>query len=212
MAKIFCFGDSITYGADDLSVSGWTTRLRLYLDKKSLEDSKYEGLVYNLGIPGETTEGLIKRFVLETGARIREDKDEENIFIFAYGTNDAAFIPSNNSFRVGVDIFRDNLNETIARAKKFSDKIFILTITPVVDELTTSPINKDKSRTNEYIEKYNNIIIEIVQEQDITLIDSNSVYLNQNYKELVCEDGLHPNDRGHKVIFNTVKEKLLPFI
>jgi len=195
-----------------LSVSGWTTRLRLYLDKKSLEDPKYEGLVYNLGVPGETTEGLIKRFVLETGARIREDKEEKNIFIFAYGTNDAAFIPSNGSFKVSIDAFKNNLNETIIKAKNFSDKIFILTITPVVDELTANPVNKDKSRTNEYIKEYNNAIIGIKQKHNIILIDVNLVYVNQNYKELFCEDGLHPNDKGHEVIFSAVREKLLSSI
>jgi lysophospholipase L1-like esterase len=40
MAQIFCFGDSITYGAWDVATSGWAQKLRAYLDKKQEEDDR----------------------------------------------------------------------------------------------------------------------------------------------------------------------------
>jgi len=204
MTQIFCFGDSITYGADDVVLSGWVTRLRLYLEK----DPNFKGLVCNLGIPGETTKGLVSRFETETKVRIREDKEIESIFIFAYGANDSAFVPSKNHFRVNVDTFKENLNKTIIEAKKFSNKIYIQTITPVVEEETVNPINKDKSRTNKWIEEYNSKVLEVAKEQGIEVIDINPAYLKQNYKDLFCKDGLHPNDKGHELIFKTVLEKI----
>jgi lysophospholipase L1-like esterase len=68
---------------------------------------------------------------------------------------------------------------------------------------------KDKSRSNEYIKKYNNKIIEVSKEQNIEVIDVNSAYLKQGYHDLFCEDGLHPNDKGHELIFKTVIEKIV---
>lgn len=76
MAQIFCFGDSITYGAWDVANSGWAQKLRIYLDKKQEEDDSLYFLTYNLGIPGEATDSLVNRFLSETKARIREDKQE----------------------------------------------------------------------------------------------------------------------------------------
>lgn len=204
MAQIFCYGDSITYGADDTVLSGWVTRLRLHLEN----NLNFKGLIYNMGIPGETTKGLVERFTQETKSRIREDKTVENIFIFTYGANDSAFIPSKNIFRVDVNMFKNNLNKTIIEAKKFSNKIYIQTITPVVEEETVNPVNKDKSRKNKWVEEYNNKVLEIAKEQGIEIIDVNLAYLKQNYKDLFCKDGLHPNDKGHELIFKTVISKL----
>jgi len=202
MAQIFCFGDSITYGAWDVVNSGWAQKLRIYLDKKQEEDSSLYFLIYNLGIPGETTDSLVNRFLPETKARIREDRQEENIFIFAYGANDSATILSQNNFSVDVKDFKNNLKNTIDQAKNFGNKIFILNITPVNEELTANPVNKAKSRLNKYIEKYNQNIKEISEDNGIYFVDVNSAFMNNNYKGLFCEDGLHPNEFGHEIMFN----------
>ncbi|HNV12863.1 MAG TPA: SGNH/GDSL hydrolase family protein [bacterium] len=208
MAQIFCFGDSITYGAWDVAGSGWAQGLRMYLDKKQEEDDGLYFLIYNLGIPGETTDGLINRFLSETKARIREERQEENIFIFAYGANDAAVIPSQNKFRVDIKNFENNLENVIDQAKKFGNKIFILNITPVNEEFTASPVNKDKSRLNKYIEIYNEKIKKIADNKNIYFIDINSAFMANDYKSLFCEDGLHPNKSGHKIIFNELLKSM----
>lgn len=210
MAQIFCFGDSITYGENGLFVSGWVARLRLYIDNKAQEDPTFKGLVYNLGISGETTNGLVQRFLPETESRLREVREEKrrnNIFIFAFGSNDSVMIPSKNIFRVDAENFKNNLTKSIIEAKQFSSKIFIFNILPVVEELTNAR-KRDKHRTNDYIKEYNNKINEIVEEQNIVLIDVNKSYLGVEYKSLLCDDGLHPNDKGHELIFNLVVEKL----
>jgi lysophospholipase L1-like esterase len=212
MAQIFCFGDSITYGAWDVANSGWAQKLRMYLDKKQEEDDSLYFLTYNLGIPGETTGGLVNRFSSETKARIREEKQEENIFIFAYGANDAAMIPSQNKFRVDAEDFKNNLENVVDQAKKFGNKIFILNITPVNEEFTANPVNKDKSRINKYIEAYNKKIKEMAGNKGIYLVDVNSAFMNNDYKSLFCEDGLHPNESGHEVIFNELLKVVKPII
>ena len=212
MAQIFCFGDSITYGAWDVANSGWAQKLRMYLDKKQEEDDSLYFLTYNLGIPGESTDSLVNRFLPETKARVREEKQEENIFIFAYGANDAAMIPSQNKFRVDAEDFKNNLENVVDQAKKFGNKIFILNITPVNEEFTANPVNKDKSRINKYIEAYNKKIKEMAGNKGIYLVDVNSAFMNNDYKSLFCEDGLHPNESGHEVIFNELLKVVKPII
>lgn len=212
MAQIFCFGDSITYGAWDVANSGWAQRLRIYLDKKQEEDSDLYFLTYNLGVPGETTDGLVSRFLLEIKARIREEKQEENIFIFAYGANDAAVIPSLNKFRVGLEYFKNNLENTVDQAKKFGNKIFILNIAPVNEEFTAAPVNEDMSRLNKNIEIYNKRIKEMADNKGIYFVDVNLAFMNNDYKSLFCEDGLHPNESGHEIIFNELLKILKPVI
>jgi acyl-CoA thioesterase I len=116
MAVIYCFGDSITYGAWDIKEGGWVTRLRNYFDELQLKDQTKYFLSYNLGIPGETTDGLVKRFEGELNAREREGEDA--IFIFAFGANDSVFLPSKNGFRVSKNRFVSNLETVYDIAKK----------------------------------------------------------------------------------------------
>src|SRR3989338_9595652 len=93
MVQILIFGDSITYGAWDIE-GGWVQRLRKYLDKKVI-NSNYEEyyITYNLGISGDISGDIIKRFKKETEDRLNDKEHNESvIFIFAIGTNDCLFI------------------------------------------------------------------------------------------------------------------------
>ena len=183
MAQVFCFGDSITYGSDDLTKTGWANQLRAFLDNK---DNAY-GLVYNLGISGEMTDGLVERFERETQSRLKvlkEIKRKNNTFIFAYGANDTIFFVSKNAFAIDSDKFKDNLVGVIRKAKELGDKVYIQTITPVVTDRIVNHPNKDKIRKNEYVDKYNCKILEIVEEEGINLIDINKAFVEQDYSGL----------------------------
>ncbi len=209
MAVIYAFGDSVTYGAWDVEKSGWATRLRVFLDEKQQKDPSLYYLLYNLGIPGETTEGLVKRFDHETQARRRGD--EEVIFIFAFGANDNAYLVSKERFRISKEEYISNLNTVITKARVISPKILILNITPVIDEANALPRN-DKVRSNKYVTEYNEALEIFAKEKDVTLVDVYSVFMKAGYESLFDEDGLHPNTEGHQLIFKAVKsvvEKML---
>ncbi len=68
MSQILIFGDSNTYGAWDPD-GGWVARLRKFADEKNMEGKDYFVLVYNLGIDGDDTSGVLKRIESETVAR-----------------------------------------------------------------------------------------------------------------------------------------------
>ncbi|HEY1074756.1 MAG TPA: GDSL-type esterase/lipase family protein [Patescibacteria group bacterium] len=206
MAQIYAFGDSITYGSWDTEYSGWANRLRLYFDQKTQEEDTPFTYFYNLGIPGENTDSLVKRFQSETEIRFR--KNEDYTFLFAFGANDACFTPSKGEFQVPVERYKQNLDSVINQAKEIASKVFILNITPVVDELTVAPIGKDKSRLNKYIEPYNQAVSELAQKNSIQLIDVHSAFMQHDLPTLFCEDGLHPNAKGHEIIFDLMKRSL----
>ncbi len=211
MAVVYCFGDSITYGAWDIRGGGWSARLRNYLDDLQEKDESLYFLSYNLGIPGETTDGLVKRFTHELNAREREG--EEAIFIFAFGANDSVFMSGKNEFRVPKDRFVSNLQSILDQAMRISKKIILLNITPVDEALCASRYEgKDKLRLNENIEEYNALIVGLAQKSGILLVDVYSAYTNVNYKDLLSEDGLHPNEKGHQLIFEKIKQAITPLV
>src|SRR5688572_27763446 len=80
------FGDSITYGEYDGVFGGWVDILKRYA-LQQFHEGKDELILFNLGIGGETTEGLLKRMPYELSARNAADG---NIVFIAYGANDLA--------------------------------------------------------------------------------------------------------------------------
>ena len=61
MEKIInIFGDSIAWGAYD-EMGGWANRLKQYFS----EDKENYIEVYNLGVSGDNSEKLLKRFFVE---------------------------------------------------------------------------------------------------------------------------------------------------
>lgn len=201
---IYAFGDSITYGSWDVMNSGWAAQMRRYFDQKTEREDDFFALFYNLGIPGETTDGLVQRFKGDVDAR--ERANEEKIFIFAYGANDACLVPSKGKFRVSTDRYYENLRDVLMQAKQYSNKAILLNITPVVDRLTVNPTGKDKSRLNEYIISYNQQLDRLGQELGVDILDIYSRYMLAGHEALFCEDGLHPNEAGHQIIFTAVKQ------
>ncbi|MBU3904731.1 MAG: hypothetical protein KJ906_01110 [Nanoarchaeota archaeon] len=201
--KIIVFGDSVAYGAWDLE-GGWVQRLRKFLDKKVL-DSNYDFfcLLYNCGISGDTTEDLLRRFEFETNIR------GAGLIVFEIGINDSVHLLKENKNWVDIKIFENNLKKLIKISQNFTSKIIFVSLTPV-DESKVTPIpwDKDKYYTNENIKKYNDIIKNTCKENNIYFIETFDSFMKNDYKKLL-EDGLHPNTKGHEMIFNTVKDFLI---
>lgn len=206
MTRICVFGDSIAYGAWDLD-GGWVQRLKRFLSEKTLSEPESWFIIYNLGISGDTTEEVLERIEPELNSRIRED--EETIIIFAIGINDSQYIHDKNSVRVSPEKFKINLQSLINLAQKFTSKIIFVGLTPV-NESKVDPIPWDAniSYRNEYIQRYNDIIDSICKENRIHFIEIFDQWKNLNYN-LLLEDGLHPNSKGHQKIFKTVRDFLI---
>ena len=203
--NILIFGDSITWGAWDLQ-GGWVSRLKKVLTKRSVSSDDYYSLVYNLGISGDNTDGLLNRF--ETEVKERIDDDEDAVIVFAIGINDSQFINTEKRHSVPVGRFRKNIKELVKNARRVTDRIAFVGLTPVDDrKVDPSPWNPAKSYKNEYVEKYDKIIQEVCNERKV---DYGGLWGAFQQRDLTSflSDGLHPNDEGHKVIFDTVQKHL----
>ena len=199
---ILVFGDSITYGAWDAE-GGWVSRLRTFLDRTLMEKRLDYCLTYNLGISGDTTRDVLKRFESETRHRLENEK--EIVFIFSIGSNDAEIINKTNKSLVDEKEFRKNIDMLIKKSKKFSRKI-IFTGLASVDESMTVPIPwmNTRSYKNGAIKKYDSIISSACKKNKVHFVE-----MSGKVSEDDLFDGVHPNTVGHEKIFYAVKEYMI---
>lgn len=191
MSKTICiFGDSIAWGAFDNERGGWAEMLKTYFFGKDRN-------IYNLGISGDNTNKLIKRFYSECATR------KPDIIIFAIGENDSQDIKSTGGKRVEIGKFKSNLRMMIKQGEEFGKIIFVGPVK--VDEAKTAPViwNNDRTYLNEHILKYTFIIESLCEENNLPFIRMFDLLTDKD-----LADGLHPNSAGHRKMFERVKKFL----
>jgi len=201
--QILVFGDSIAYGCFDKE-GGWAWRLRKFLEE--LHPEKH--FFYNLSIPeDESTEEVIKRFEVETKARL--SLENNLLIIFAIGINDSEFMNNQNCLRTPPEKFKANIQKLINLAKRFPSKVVFIGLTPV-DEQKLDPIPwcPDRSYKQEHIRKFNEVIKSVCRKDKVHFVELFERLNKMDYKKLL-EDGCHSNSEGHKVIFEIVKSFLI---
>lgn len=205
MYNILIFGDSITWGAVD-SKGGWAQRIKDYVNIQTLAGKDYNNNVYPLGISGEDSGELVKR--LEPEASLRLDKDNQTVLIIAIGINDSQIEIQSKSNKTPLEDFSGNLNHIVEKGKSFAKQIILVGLTPV-DESKVKPMpwKLTHGYINERIAKFNNVIKEIAIKQNVTFLEIYEKFQVKEYKSLLF-DGLHPNDKGHELIYSIVLEEL----
>jgi lysophospholipase L1-like esterase len=187
---ICIFGDSIVWGASDCEKGGWADCLKNHLMDDDID-------VYNLGISGDTTEDLLKRFDTEAGAR------NPDIIIFAIGINDSLSLD-----KEGLIKFQKNISTLVNKARKFTNKIIFIGLTNVDESRTTPYLSEEtgEAYNNQSIGEYDEIIKSFCEENNLTFVDVLGLLINDDD---LC-DGLHPGSIGHQKLFEAIKEKIEP--
>lgn len=211
MTHIIVFGTSIEQGFYDTENGGWVERLKSYLNEKTMKSwgsaSEIFYAVFNLGIAGETSEGILKRFDTEVEPRL--SSNYESLIIFSFGINDAQQSNSQDSgFKVSIEKFEENVGSLINKTKDLGARPVFVGLSPV-DEAQVAPIPwaPEYSYLNEPITRYNEVIKNICLEKGLLFIDVLSVFNQLDYKELLI-DGVHPNTDGHRKLFEILKNEL----
>lgn len=124
--NICVIGDSIVYGAWDEEKHGYVNRLR-----EDLKENKQVENVYALGIPGETTAGLLKRLDSELTPRTPDT------IIIGIGINDTIYIKNKQQESINIKEFISNISKIIAIATTYTNNILMLGLTNVIEERTT---------------------------------------------------------------------------
>lgn len=205
MTNCLFFGDSLTYGEYDGMSGGYVDILKRYYHDKYNKGFK-EVNVFNLGIGGETTEGLIKRIQIEI--RARKSLFSTAVFI-AYGANDLAIkdgIPM-----VPFKVFKRNIDTAISISKEVTDNVFLISILPISEATDNEATPNGKLRTNKVIEQYNEELLKISKDHNLSYIDTYSCF-HEEKEILLSKDGIHPNNIGYMKIAECIKPILETFL
>jgi lysophospholipase L1-like esterase len=199
--RIFCFGDSVTFGERDLEFSGWVSRLNRLFFQQMRGASIIPLAAYNLGIGGETTDGLKKRFENELSAR--RLKNSKTTVLFQYGLNDMVLHKGKN--RVPLTYFKRNLVACIQYSLERKLDVGLITIHPFSESLDNKVDCFGHIRSLTDVGLYNEALYELAALYGCQLIDVEKIFRAET---MLAEDAIHPNALGHQAIAGLIEEQL----
>lgn len=180
---VLCLGDSLTEGYE-ISTSAAFPAL---LDQRLKEKFGPEATSINAGISGATSASGPSRLKF-----LLKSPKKPTHLILALGANDGLR-------GLPVSAMRKNLEETIELAKDNQIKVLLAGM--------KIPPNYGKS----YAEAFEATFKKVARDQKVPLIpfllDGVAARADMN-----LEDGIHPNPKGHKIIFETVWKSLEPLL
>ena len=147
-----------------------------------LKENKYSHQVINSSISGETTEGGVARI-----ERIL-DRYAPEIMVIELGGNDGL-----RGFPV--NLIKNNLEKMVQKCQEKNTSVILLGI--------KIPLNYGPRYTLEFEKMYQDVAVKY----DIKLIDffMKDVALNKN---LMQDDGIHPNEQAQPILLNNVWETI----
>jgi lysophospholipase L1-like esterase len=199
--RILIFGDSITQGFWD-KTGGWVDRLRTHYDiLKDGDVTRGEPTVFNLGISGDTSLNVLKRVEQETLARTWDN--QKPIVLVQIGTNDARL--QNGEPQTNTSQYKDNLKQIADRLRSITVRTIFVGLT-CCNESKTSPVHWEQSYwDNVTLKSYEVVMRDLAKELNLQFIPIFDDFKQEFESDSsILPDGLHPNQKGHQIIFDTV--------
>jgi lysophospholipase L1-like esterase len=203
--RVLVFGASSAQGYWD-SQGGWADRLKHYYDEIQMQDFLVEQpRVMNLGVSGDTTAEVLKRISPEAKAR---QNQKGLAIIIQVGSNNAA--EQNGQLRSSPESYQGELEAIIKKAEEFTYKVMVVGF-PAVDEAKTNPIEwADMYYKNDNIATFEKAAQQISEKAEVPFVPIHQEFVRRMTagNTMQAHDGLHPNDEGHKLIFELVRPVL----
>jgi len=206
------FGDSTT------ALRAKTTTYGELL-KQTFQDKNMPIEVINAGVPGNTTAMAIERF--------RNDVLSHNpsLVVIQFGINDSAVDiwkdPPKEKPRVELPVYLTNMESMIDRIQDQNGEVILMSPQRMswskkTRELYGKPpyVSDDEEGFNVILDTYVAGLRELAMRKNLPFIDINAAYSKhpsdsgKPYSELLHQDGMHPNDKGHKLVFDHLIEEL----
>jgi lysophospholipase L1-like esterase len=206
MKRIIVLGDNVAYGGWD-SEGGWVDRIREHVHTATLKTggkSRYQ--VMNLSISGDTTADIIKRMRPEVTARLSPGWSP--VIIIAAGTNDTRSLDKPGNVEVNFEQYIRNMSEIIDFARSVTPKVLLVGLTPLASD---SLQFKNYFYEQKDVSGYDLGLVDLAKEASVPYVELFE-FMEPWIGKLYCWDGLHPNDAGHKMIFDHVKPALVKLI
>ena len=194
MTKLYCLGDSLTYGLGVRTSQKWTALAAT----ETLQ-------IINLGVSGDTTGGMLARLqtLLQTPVYQLPPQERPLVLVMG-GTNDIFFSGSDTAARGNLAAMVHQLS-----AAGYRPLVGIpLPICPQdAPQKWAELANFEKSA--QMLEQYCAWLKAFCAAFDIPTVDFREDYVNHSavHRELFL-DGLHPNAEGHALMAKTLREVL----
>lgn len=220
MSKVCLFGDSISKG--------------VIIDEVRDRYAMTKNCFANILSAGETALdvtnfSMLGCTIMKGKSMIeRHIKDVQNceVMVLEYGGNDSdhnwqeiSENPTGQHFpKTPIEDFVRFYRGIIDQLNEMGKKIVMLNLPPIDEHKYFDWISRGLSKENilswlggsdEFIyrwhEIYNVKVCNIASEYKIPIIDIRSAFLERrNYSDLLCNDGIHPNEKGHEIIAEVI--------
>jgi lysophospholipase L1-like esterase len=195
--RIFCLGDSITLGCNDSLGLGWPGRLG-----RDLRHNGRSLAMYNLGINGDTSLDIARRWRNEVDARSR---DAAGLILFAFGFNDASR-PANGELQVELEASIGAARQLLQEAKAVSE---VLWIGPTPLDESVNPLQTEFDTWTMYnaeIACYDSAYTQLAEEIGIDYLRLFPAFVNspRYLAALNAGDKVHPGDDGYAMIAEAI--------
>jgi lysophospholipase L1-like esterase len=144
---------------------------------------------------------------LASELRARLDAGRRWLVTLAYGANDAA--EAGGKFLVPIEEYVENLEWAIDEVGRLGGEAVLLGITPVAPSVDGARNAGGRLRSNAAIARYNEALAGLAKRKSAALIDVNGEFAKRETSALFVADGVHPNAKGHALIFELVRDRLL---
>ncbi len=153
--------------------------------------------------------------------------DKENIVIIEFGGNDCDFnwsqVAENpdsvHQPKTSIESFKNTLQNMVDMFRGKGVTPVLMNLPPLEPERYFNWVSKGLSKENilhwlgdvariyRWQEAYNNAVEWVSRQKDCRMIDvRESFLLSKNYSSQICADGIHPNEKGHKKILESMLE------
>ena len=201
MKNYIIIGDSITYGIGDFETGGYASMFKKYIVEK--DDSLVcSNFVHIAGFPGATSRDILSR--IDSILDGLKDEMFDNVVILSIGVNDVTYF--DGDFKKSKEIYRNNMTNII---RKITDRGYEL----ILLGLTRIELDDSGYYNNSNIEDYetdlkiildnDDVLKELSKDNGIKYIEMKDILSKDDYI-----DGLHPNTKGHRKMFERIKDSL----
>lgn len=210
MKQFYILGASSAYGVGGEN-GGWADLLKLRIHQKMYGKDgvgeKYE--VFNFAQSGATVDFVLNTFPQQVN-NYKRPNDEVTILVSIGGNNAKAHGEPDNYVST-IDEYVRQMTTLFELLKANSSNVIVVG-GGYVDESKTnpkiSPFDGSKSYfTNSRRIEFRNALKKLCIEMSVDLVEP-GLSIEEWQAKCLYIDGLHPNDEGHKLIFEAVLEKI----
>lgn len=224
MKKFEIFGDSIMKGVIYKGESGRYSLNHGSLRERLMESGVDVTKTCKMGITIDRATEMIAR-------KFPDGTDLSNVdVLLEFGGNDSAYdwkevsVNPMGDFQPATpkETFTDTYRKIIKRLQGMGARVFVASLVPIDAGKYLNFISKDLSKDNilkflgdesmlyRWHESYNAICEGLARELNCINLDLRTDFLMaHNFAELICTDGIHPTEKGYKIIEERIIDTLI---